>query len=161
MHFASRPAPHNRARVRTSAQILPEECRHSGLGPIVGGLANLVVTGASAHLKDVGEPSVGGSKDHPRPGRALRLVEDRHEPTLRVDRRDGVRTDGGAGDPLAMSEPARLLGGDLVDGELGSRCISQRQDSDCVRPVTLAQASRISGITPADVALVLAHLEGK
>jgi tRNA uridine 5-carboxymethylaminomethyl modification enzyme len=30
-----------------------------------------------------------------------------------------------------------------------------------VRPITLAQASRISGITPADVALVLAHLEGK
>jgi tRNA uridine 5-carboxymethylaminomethyl modification enzyme len=30
-----------------------------------------------------------------------------------------------------------------------------------VRPVTLAQASRISGITPADVALVLAHLEGR
>jgi tRNA uridine 5-carboxymethylaminomethyl modification enzyme len=29
-----------------------------------------------------------------------------------------------------------------------------------VRPVTLAQASRISGITPADVALVLAYLEG-
>ena len=30
-----------------------------------------------------------------------------------------------------------------------------------VRPITLAQASRISGITPADVALLLAHLEGK
>jgi tRNA uridine 5-carboxymethylaminomethyl modification enzyme len=30
-----------------------------------------------------------------------------------------------------------------------------------VRPVTLAQAGRISGITPADMALVLAHLEGK
>jgi tRNA uridine 5-carboxymethylaminomethyl modification enzyme len=30
-----------------------------------------------------------------------------------------------------------------------------------IRPVTLAQASRISGITPADVALVLAHLEGR
>jgi tRNA uridine 5-carboxymethylaminomethyl modification enzyme len=30
-----------------------------------------------------------------------------------------------------------------------------------VRPVTLAQASRISGITPADVALLMAHLEGK
>ncbi len=29
-----------------------------------------------------------------------------------------------------------------------------------VRPVTLAQAGRISGITPADVALVMAHLEG-
>jgi tRNA uridine 5-carboxymethylaminomethyl modification enzyme len=30
-----------------------------------------------------------------------------------------------------------------------------------VRPITLAQASRISGITPADVALVMAHLEGR
>jgi tRNA uridine 5-carboxymethylaminomethyl modification enzyme len=30
-----------------------------------------------------------------------------------------------------------------------------------IRPVTLAQASRISGITPADVALVLAYLEGR
>ena len=30
-----------------------------------------------------------------------------------------------------------------------------------VRPVTLAQAGRISGITPADMALVMAHLEGK
>lgn len=30
-----------------------------------------------------------------------------------------------------------------------------------IRPVSLAQASRISGITPADVALLLAHLEGK
>jgi tRNA uridine 5-carboxymethylaminomethyl modification enzyme len=30
-----------------------------------------------------------------------------------------------------------------------------------IRPVTLAQAGRISGITPADMALVLAHLEGQ
>jgi tRNA uridine 5-carboxymethylaminomethyl modification enzyme len=30
-----------------------------------------------------------------------------------------------------------------------------------IRPVTLAQASRISGITPADVALLLAHIEGR
>jgi tRNA uridine 5-carboxymethylaminomethyl modification enzyme len=30
-----------------------------------------------------------------------------------------------------------------------------------IRPLTLAQASRISGITPADVALLLAHLEGR
>jgi tRNA uridine 5-carboxymethylaminomethyl modification enzyme len=29
-----------------------------------------------------------------------------------------------------------------------------------IRPVTLAQASRISGITPSDVALLLAHREG-
>jgi tRNA uridine 5-carboxymethylaminomethyl modification enzyme len=30
-----------------------------------------------------------------------------------------------------------------------------------IRPITLAQASRISGITPADVALVMTHLERK
>jgi tRNA uridine 5-carboxymethylaminomethyl modification enzyme len=30
-----------------------------------------------------------------------------------------------------------------------------------IRPISLAQASRISGITPADVALLLAHLEGR
>jgi tRNA uridine 5-carboxymethylaminomethyl modification enzyme len=30
-----------------------------------------------------------------------------------------------------------------------------------IRPISLAQASRISGITPADVALLLAHLEAK
>ena len=35
-----------------------------------------------------------------------------------------------------------------------------REKLSRVRPLTLAQASRISGITPADIALVLAHLEG-
>jgi tRNA uridine 5-carboxymethylaminomethyl modification enzyme len=30
-----------------------------------------------------------------------------------------------------------------------------------IRPISLAQASRISGVTPADLALVLAHLEAK
>jgi tRNA uridine 5-carboxymethylaminomethyl modification enzyme len=30
-----------------------------------------------------------------------------------------------------------------------------------VRPLNLAQASRISGITPADMALLLIHLSGK
>ena len=36
-----------------------------------------------------------------------------------------------------------------------------RQKLHQIRPVTLDQASRISGITPADVALLLAHLEGR
>ena len=39
--------------------------------------------------------------------------------------------------------------------------IEARQKLTRIRPITLAQASRISGITPADVALLLAHLEGK
>src|SRR5690606_17483481 len=30
-----------------------------------------------------------------------------------------------------------------------------------VRPTNLAQASRISGITPADIALVMVHLDGR
>ncbi len=36
-----------------------------------------------------------------------------------------------------------------------------REKLSRVRPVTLAQASRISGITPADMALVMTHLEGR
>jgi len=36
-----------------------------------------------------------------------------------------------------------------------------RQKLTRIQPVDLAQASRISGVTPADLALVLAHLEGK
>jgi tRNA uridine 5-carboxymethylaminomethyl modification enzyme len=36
-----------------------------------------------------------------------------------------------------------------------------REKLSRIRPVTLAQASRISGITPADMALVMAYLEGK
>jgi tRNA uridine 5-carboxymethylaminomethyl modification enzyme len=36
-----------------------------------------------------------------------------------------------------------------------------REKLSRIRPMTLDQASRISGITPADVALLLAHLEGK
>ncbi len=39
--------------------------------------------------------------------------------------------------------------------------VEAREKLGRIRPVTLAQAGRISGITPADVALVLAHLEGK
>ncbi len=36
-----------------------------------------------------------------------------------------------------------------------------RQKLTQIQPVDLAQASRISGVTPADLALVLAHLEGR
>jgi tRNA uridine 5-carboxymethylaminomethyl modification enzyme len=39
--------------------------------------------------------------------------------------------------------------------------VEAREKLSRIRPVTLAQAGRISGITPADMALVLAHLEGK
>ena len=45
-------------------------------------------------------------------------------------------------------------------GKLSQLRFEARQKLSQIRPVTLAQASRISGITPADIALLLAHLEG-
>ncbi|HEY2146449.1 MAG TPA: tRNA uridine-5-carboxymethylaminomethyl(34) synthesis enzyme MnmG [Pirellulales bacterium] len=39
--------------------------------------------------------------------------------------------------------------------------IEAREKLSRVQPVTLAQATRISGITPADIALVMVHLEGR
>jgi tRNA uridine 5-carboxymethylaminomethyl modification enzyme len=39
--------------------------------------------------------------------------------------------------------------------------IEAREKLAQVRPANLAQASRISGITPADVALLVVHLEGR
>ena len=37
--------------------------------------------------------------------------------------------------------------------------IEAREKLTKIRPITLAQASRISGITPADVAILLVHLQ--
>ena len=39
--------------------------------------------------------------------------------------------------------------------------IEAREKLTKVRPISLAQASRISGITPADVAILLVHLGGR
>ncbi|MFZ4733943.1 MAG: hypothetical protein ACOYK7_15505, partial [Pirellulales bacterium] len=36
-----------------------------------------------------------------------------------------------------------------------------REQLERVRPQTLEQAGRVSGITPADLALVLVHLDGR
>lgn len=44
---------------------------------------------------------------------------------------------------------------------LGQLRMEAREKLTKVRPVNLAQASRISGITPADIALLIAHMEGK
>ena len=44
---------------------------------------------------------------------------------------------------------------------LGQLRTEAREKLTKVRPMSLAQASRISGITPADVALLLVHLEGR
>lgn len=45
--------------------------------------------------------------------------------------------------------------------ELGQMRMEAREKLTRIRPVDLAQASRISGITPADIALLMAHMEGR
>jgi tRNA uridine 5-carboxymethylaminomethyl modification enzyme len=50
---------------------------------------------------------------------------------------------------------------DSLDYEtIGHLRAEARQKLARIRPVSLAQASRISGITPADIALLMAHIEG-
>jgi tRNA uridine 5-carboxymethylaminomethyl modification enzyme len=44
---------------------------------------------------------------------------------------------------------------------IGQLRAEAREKLSRIRPISLSQASRISGITPADIALVLAHLEDK
>lgn len=46
-------------------------------------------------------------------------------------------------------------------GRLNQLRAEAREKLSRVRPTNLAQASRISGITPADIALVMVHLEGR
>ncbi|MCA9119785.1 MAG: tRNA uridine-5-carboxymethylaminomethyl(34) synthesis enzyme MnmG [Planctomycetaceae bacterium] len=46
-------------------------------------------------------------------------------------------------------------------GSIGQLRMEAKEKLTRVRPISLAQASRISGITPADIALLLAHLEGR
>jgi tRNA uridine 5-carboxymethylaminomethyl modification enzyme len=49
----------------------------------------------------------------------------------------------------------------FVFGDILQMRMEAREKLGRVRPLSLAQASRISGITPADVALLLVHLEGR
>lgn len=44
---------------------------------------------------------------------------------------------------------------------LGQMRMEAREKLTRIRPVDLAQASRISGITPADIALLIAHMDGR
>jgi len=50
---------------------------------------------------------------------------------------------------------------DFDYGSIAHLRTEARQKLSRIQPVSIDQASRISGITPADVALVMAHLEGK
>ncbi|HWB08121.1 MAG TPA: tRNA uridine-5-carboxymethylaminomethyl(34) synthesis enzyme MnmG [Pirellulales bacterium] len=63
-------------------------------------------------------------------------------------------------------ERQRRLSGKRIPASFDFRSISQlraeaREKLSRVQPASLGQASRISGITPADIALVMIHLEGR
>jgi tRNA uridine 5-carboxymethylaminomethyl modification enzyme len=53
----------------------------------------------------------------------------------------------------------RLLPGDLDYREITGLRIEARQKLSQIRPRSLGQASRISGVSPADVAALMIHLE--
>jgi tRNA uridine 5-carboxymethylaminomethyl modification enzyme len=55
----------------------------------------------------------------------------------------------------------KLIPASLDYARIGQLRTEAREKLSRVRPLTLAQASRISGITPTDVALLLAHIEGR
>jgi tRNA uridine 5-carboxymethylaminomethyl modification enzyme len=56
---------------------------------------------------------------------------------------------------------ARVIPEGLDYGQVRHLRAEAREKLDRVRPRTLEQAGRVSGITPADLALVLVHLEGR
>ncbi len=55
----------------------------------------------------------------------------------------------------------KSIPGDLDYARIQHLRHEAREKLTRVRPISLAQASRISGITPADIALLLTHLEGR
>src|SRR5262249_8089260 len=56
---------------------------------------------------------------------------------------------------------AKRIAASFDYGRLAHLRTEAREKLSRVRPISLAQASRISGITPADVALLMVHLEGR
>ena len=56
-------------------------------------------------------------------------------------------------------EEGRLLPGSIDYSAIGGLRLEARQKLDAIRPVSLGQASRISGVSPADIAVLMIWLE--
>jgi len=75
-----------------------------------------------------------------------------------------AKYEGYIGRQLEQIERFRRLEGQRVPAEFDYRAIPQlraeaREKFERVRPVSLGQASRISGISPADIATLMIHLK--
>jgi tRNA uridine 5-carboxymethylaminomethyl modification enzyme len=96
-----------------------------------------------------------------------------HEPALAVISRDAaeqvvydIKYAGYIARQEQQVERLARLADKAIPGHFDYATIKQlrseaREKLTRIRPITLAQAGRISGITPADMALVMAYLEGK
>ena len=56
-------------------------------------------------------------------------------------------------------EEGRLLPGSIDYSAIGGLRLEARQKLDAIRPVSLGQAGRISGVSPADIAVLKIWLE--
>ncbi len=56
---------------------------------------------------------------------------------------------------------ARLLPPDMDYTSIQGLRLEARQKLQDIRPVSLGQASRISGVSPADIAVLMIYLEGR
>ena len=58
-------------------------------------------------------------------------------------------------------EESRLLPGDIRYADIPGLRLEAREKLDAIRPMSIGQAGRISGVSPADIAVLLIYLEQK
>ena len=77
-----------------------------------------------------------------------------------------IKYDGYIRRPLKQVEQfkkleARKIPEDLDYEQIGSLRIEARQKLEAYRPISIGQASRISGVSPADISVLLVYLSSK
>ena len=94
------------------------------------------------------------------PGRPDLEPEVTHQVEIRVKYEGYLRRQEKQVEEFAREE-ARLLPEDLDYNAIGGLRLEARQKLSEIRPRSIGQASRISGVSPADIAVLLIRLERK